>query len=67
MDDFEAGKVEGRNWMTQVLKTHDEFEARALSEEEKFRRGTAQGGRLSRFDDGFFVAAEAVLVEDVGR
>jgi hypothetical protein len=63
MDEFESGKVEGRKWMTQVLKTHDRFEAQALSEEEKFRRGTARGGRLSRFEDGFFLAAEEVLCE----
>jgi len=32
-----------------------------LAEEEMFRRGTAHGGRLSRFDDGFFFAAEEAL------
>jgi hypothetical protein len=61
--EFEAGKVQGRAWMTRLLKTHDPFEAQAMSEEEKFRRGTAHGGRLSRFDDGFFVAAEEALRE----
>ncbi len=65
MDDseFEAGKVEGRNWMAQILRTHDQFEAQLLAEEERFRRGSAHGGRLSRFDDGFFSAAEEVIRE----
>jgi len=65
MDDpeFEAGKVQGRTWMSQILRTHDPFEAQVLAEEERFRRGTAHGGRLSRFDDGFFLAAEEVLWE----
>ena len=61
--EFEAGKVQGRAWMTRLLKTHDPFEAQVMSEEEKFRRGTTHGGRLSRFDDGFFVAAEEALRE----
>jgi hypothetical protein len=56
--DYEAGKIQGRDWMIRILKVHDPFEAQALSEEEKFKRAIAHGGRLSRFDDGFFVAAE---------
>jgi len=59
--DFDAGKVAGRQWMTQLLKTHDEFEALLLTEEEKFRRAAANDSRLSSFDDGFFAAAEAML------
>jgi hypothetical protein len=61
--DYEAGKIQGRDWMKQVLATSDPFEAQALSEEEKFKRGTAHGGRLSKFDNGFFFAAEEVLRE----
>lgn len=61
--DYEDGKIQGRDWMTQILKTHDPFAAQAISEEEKFRRGTAHGGRLTRFDDGFFFAAEEVRRE----
>ena len=33
--EFEAGKVQGRAWMTRLLKTHDPFEAQVMSEEEK--------------------------------
>jgi hypothetical protein len=61
--DYEAGKVEGRDWMIRILKVHDSFEAQALSEEEKFKRASAHGGRLSKFDDGFFLAAEEARLE----
>jgi hypothetical protein len=61
-DEYNAGASAGRLWMIELLKRHDEFEARAVSEEEKFRRAAAHGNRLSDFDDGFFVAAEGVLM-----
>ena len=59
--EYDAGTRAGRLWMIGLLKRHDEFEARALSEEEKFKRAAAHGSRLSRFDDGFFVGADEVL------
>jgi hypothetical protein len=59
--EYDAGTRAGRVWMIDLLKRCDEFEARALSEEEKFKRAAVNDSRLSSFDNGFFLGAEEAL------
>jgi len=56
---FEAGQIEGRHWMTEILKAHNRFTAFELYQERVKERAGIRG--LSAFDHGFCAGADEVL------